>query len=289
MINDPKRARARGFAPGGFRLGILAAALVTAFVAGPARPAGAGELSGPKPGAEPALHVAVDVRPGLCPNHLNLESPLTLPVAVLGTMDLEVRDIDPGTVRLTRDGSSVECEPVTWRYADVGMPVVGSAPDCNNPHGDGLDDLVMEFPIRDLVTALDLAGKAGESIPLILRGKILTGREIEGFDNVVVLEGAPEDVRRDEVGFVGDALPGTDAGEVRFAYFVDRGDRILFAVYDCRGRMVKRLVDTDMGPGIYRVTWSGIAEDGQAVPDGTYFARIGNGTVGSTMKFTLRR
>jgi len=239
---------------------------------------------------EPPQAVVIDIRPGLCPNHLKLESALAIPVAVLGTMQFDVMNIDPGTIRLSRDGAEGECAPTKWDYADVGSPVIGSAPDCNDPRGDGLDDLVMQFPIRDLISTLGLADLSGEAVPLVLRGKIVTGKGIEGSDLVIVMSGSSGDAdRRNLIGFVGEVLPGSGAGEVKFAYYTDTTDRITFAVYDPSGKIVKTLVDTDMAPGIYRATWAGIGEDGQAVPDGIYFARINNSSAGSTRKITLQR
>lgn len=245
---------------------------------------------GGQPHAQVPEAVVVDIRPGLCPNHLKVESAQTIPVAVLGTMQFDVTNIDPATIRLSRDGAAGECVPARWDYADVGSPVIGSAPDCNDPHGDGLDDLVMQFPIRDLVSTLGLAGLLGEAVPLVLRGKIVTGQGIEGTDQVIVMSASSADAdQRNQIGFVGEVLPGSEAGEVTFAYYTDTSDRIVFAVYDPLGKVVKTLVDTDMAPGIYRVAWAGIAEDGQGVPDGIYFARIRNSSTGSTRKFMLQR
>ena len=271
---------------------LLDALVLAAFASSPCR--SAAETGDPEvvPRGETALPVApvaIDIRPGLCPNHLRLESSLTLPVAVLGTMDFDVANIDPGSVRLGREGTG-ECAPSAWGYADVGMTVIGSAPDCNNPRGDGLDDLVLEFPIADLVKTLELADEAGQTLRLHLRGKIVTGQAIEGADEVVLLGGSSGEVdRRPQVGFVGDVLYGSQAGEVKFAYYTDTSDRVVLAVYDCLGRVVKKLADADMAQGIYRVTWAGVAEDGQAVPDGVYFAIVRSNSASSTRKFTLKR
>ncbi len=69
------------------------------------------EASSPA-GQSPSVHISVDIRPGLCPNHIRLESALTIPIAMLGTVDFEVFEIDPATVRISRDGVDGEVKPV---------------------------------------------------------------------------------------------------------------------------------------------------------------------------------
>ncbi|UCF66491.1 MAG: hypothetical protein JSV80_11920 [Acidobacteriota bacterium] len=46
------------------------------------------------------VEVADDVKPGSCPNPVNVTSRGTLPVAILGTADLDVTTIDPDSIRL---------------------------------------------------------------------------------------------------------------------------------------------------------------------------------------------
>jgi hypothetical protein len=47
-----------------------------------------------------AIMVGADIKPGSCPNPLNLASRGVLPVAILGTEDFNVNDIDPTSIRL---------------------------------------------------------------------------------------------------------------------------------------------------------------------------------------------
>ena len=48
----------------------------------------------------PALQVIVDIKPGSCPNPLNVKSSGVLPVAILGTADFDVTTIDATSIRL---------------------------------------------------------------------------------------------------------------------------------------------------------------------------------------------
>jgi hypothetical protein len=234
------------------------------------------------------LSMAVDIRPGLCPNHLRLDSPLTIPIAVLGTMDFDVANIDPETVRLSRDGLAGECAPASWAYADVGIPVIGASPECNRPRGDGLDDLELRFSIQDLATTLGLRGHIGETIPLTLTGKIVTGQGIEGFDCVMVIAGPWGDGERsDEIGILPQVGDEPSASQLDLAYYTNTSDHITVTVYDARGRVVAELVDADRAPGIYQVTWDGTGQDGQEVAAGTYFARVSNSWTGTTKRLVL--
>jgi hypothetical protein len=272
----------------------LAAVFAGLWLAAPAlalgtSPAALAVGAGDSPGnrSEP-IPVVVDVRPGIWPNHLKLESALTIPVAILGTMDLDVANIDPGTVRLSRDGVTGECAPVSWAYTDVGVPVIGSSPDCNTPHGDGFDDLQLTFSVRDLVSTLRLGEHIGEAVPLRLTGKIVTGRAIEGIDCAVVM-GGPESRGgpQDEIGMLPGAGKQGDGGQFTFAYYTNVSDRITLTIYDARGRLVEELSDADMAPGIYRATWDGTDPNNDRVPAGPYFARVSNGPSGATRKFIV--
>jgi hypothetical protein len=61
--------------------------------------------------------VAVDVRPRGCPNPINRKARGVLPVAILGTADFDVSEIDPTTVRLAG------VPPAGFGFEDVATPV----------------------------------------------------------------------------------------------------------------------------------------------------------------------
>jgi hypothetical protein len=62
----------------------------------------------------PFFHVAVDVRPGVCPNPLGVLSAEELPVAVLGSEEFDVASIEPDSIRLTREGYLEGVAPLAW-------------------------------------------------------------------------------------------------------------------------------------------------------------------------------
>ncbi len=138
----------------------------------------------------PAIEVPIDIKPGSCPNPLNLKSKGVLPVAIAGTEDFDVTDIDPTTVQLTREGVEGGVSPLRWSLEDVATPFEGELCDCHELTSDGLMDLSLKFDTQELVTALSLGDVEGETIPLILTGKLYEeagGRDITGSDCIRIL------------------------------------------------------------------------------------------------------
>jgi len=60
--------------------------------------------------------------------------------------------------------------------------------------------------------------------------------------------------------------------------------RVSLAVYDLRGRLVRRLVDSDLMPGSHRVAWDGKDEAGRKVSSGIYLYTLKAGVVSLTRK-----
>jgi hypothetical protein len=241
----------------------------------------------PADAAEP-IAVYVDIRPGICPNHVRLESPLPIAVAVLGTMDFEVAGVEAGSIRLSRDDVAEEVEPLSYAYRDVGMALIGGRCACHELRGDGLDDIEFYFSIAELGASLGLEGHIGETIPLTLSGKLMTGEDIEGVDCAVVIGGPwGNEETGGEIGLLARLEEESAADGFRFAYYTAVSDRVTFAIYDIRGRVVAKLIDMDMAPGIYQAIWDGTSPDSLQVPAGTYFARVSNSWTSDTRKITV--
>jgi hypothetical protein len=131
------------------------------------------------------IEVAVDIRPGSCPNPLNCKSKGVLPVAILGTADFDVTTIDPVTVRLA--GAA----PLRWDYEDVATayePFTGKQDcnmDCNEMGPDGYMDATLKFKTQEVVEALGEAVQDGACIVAQLTGNLREGAggtEIVGED-----------------------------------------------------------------------------------------------------------
>jgi hypothetical protein len=127
---------------------------------------------------------AVDIKPGSCPNPFNRKSRGKLPIAVLGTADFDVADIDVDTVELSRaDGVGGSVAPLRTRFGDVGTPFEGEPCDCHEMGGDGWDDLKLKFRTQDIVSALELDTlMGGDFVELTVSGSLLDGTPFSGSD-----------------------------------------------------------------------------------------------------------
>lgn len=110
--------------------------------------------------APPVIRVGIDIKPDSDPNSINLGAKGVLPVAVLGSPDLDVSTIDPTTVLFA--GAA----PVRWVVCDT--------------NSDAIPDLLFHFEIQ----ALNLTDESQEAT---LNGQTLDGVVIEGQDSVRIV------------------------------------------------------------------------------------------------------
>ena len=148
------------------------------------------------------IEVSIDIKPQSCPNPLNVKSQGVLPVAILGTVDFDVNDIDPSTVQL--EGVS----PVKWAFEDVATPYmpmgIPDCLDCSTAGADGILDLILHFNTQEIIDALDNQTSSSEDIELLenvttadfddgdcviltLYGELSYGTPIKGEDSVLIL------------------------------------------------------------------------------------------------------
>ncbi|MDL2124705.1 MAG: DNRLRE domain-containing protein [Deltaproteobacteria bacterium] len=112
------------------------------------------------------IEVLVDIKPQACPNPVNVKSQGVLPVAVLGTEDFDVTEIDLVSVRL----------------AGI-VPVRSSIEDVN---ADEFDDLILKFDTQEIISTLEEVADR-EELVLQLTGVLLDGTPIEGNDCITIL------------------------------------------------------------------------------------------------------
>ncbi|UCG56028.1 MAG: hypothetical protein JSU70_14290, partial [Phycisphaerales bacterium] len=115
----------------------------------------------------PHIEVPVDIKPTSCPNPLNVKSAGVLPVAVLGTEDFDVTEIDVGTILLA------DVSPIRSDLEDVATPVPPDAPECEctTEGPDGYVDLTLKFDTQAIVDALGEVND-GDEFVLILTGAL---------------------------------------------------------------------------------------------------------------------
>jgi hypothetical protein len=133
----------------------------------------------------------IDIKPGSCPNPLNVKSKGVVPVAILGTEDFDVYQIDPASVRL--EGAA----PLRSALEDVATPLepfTGKADcfeDCFVEGPDGYTDLTLKFKTQEVVDALGDVYD-GDCLPLFLSGNLKAefgGTPFEGEDVVLIIKG----------------------------------------------------------------------------------------------------
>jgi hypothetical protein len=135
------------------------------------------------------LPVAIDIKPMSCPNPLKVNSKGVLPVAIIGTDNLDVSAVDPASVGL--EGVA----PLRWSIEDVSAPFepfLGreSAFDCTEEGQDGLLDLTLMFDIQEIVEALGEVND-GDVLALQLVGNLkeeFDGTPIMGEDVIIILK-----------------------------------------------------------------------------------------------------
>lgn len=81
--------------------------------------------------------------------------------------------------------------------------------------------------------------------------------------------------------------PFNPATELRFELSRPGATRV--ELYDLRGHRVRQLVAGNLASGWHTVRWDGRDDAGQALPSGTYLARVSNGSQQATAKLVLVR
>jgi parallel beta-helix repeat protein len=87
-------------------------------------------------------------------------------------------------------------------------------------------------------------------------------------------------------------VPNPAVGAVRILYTVPEGlegSRTLLSVYDCAGRLVRRLDGGAPPAGLHLLTWDCRDRDGRSVGPGAYFCRMRQGGREATGRITLLR
>lgn len=184
----------------------------------------------------PAIDVPLDIKPGSCPNTHNAVSQGSLPVAILGTEDLDVTQIDVSTIELRRaDGTGGTVMPNEGPQGphtligDVGTPVLDGEEECgcNASFSDGIADLRMFFRKGTLSDELELNDVAsGESVALEIRGELLDGTRFEGVDCVLLVGNAVNTPAADAAG------PKDDNAVFEFDSILDEGSNPRYDPFD---------------------------------------------------------
>jgi hypothetical protein len=123
---------------------------------------------------DPIFKVPIDVKPGTCLNPLDVDANGELIVAVSGSVNFDVREID--SVFLNN------LSPIFSFIEDVSKPEF-----CYDFEPDEIDDLVVGFDIQKVVETL-VNVSSGEVITLTVSGTSNDGIKFEGEDVVTILK-----------------------------------------------------------------------------------------------------
>ncbi len=243
-----------GFTVGNIKIGIATLASLAGYV--------------------PPRSVTFDVRPGSCRNPLNPKSRGVVPALVLGSSDVDARDIDIASLRIEESVS-----PSAIRVVDMGSAIDDDGHPCADMSPDGIDDLRLMFSTEGIAAAMGPVGK-GTIVTLHLTGRLLDGTHIVGEDAVVIVgsEGrAPlalgtEPPKMFEL-HQNVPNPFNPTTSIRFDVPPESGV-VTLRIYDVNGRLVRTLVNGELPPGQKTVEWDGLNGAGIPAATGMYFYRL---------------
>ena len=132
--------------------------------------------------------VPIDVRPGHCPNYLNVSKGGYVTVAVVGTRRLRATSFAPGSVRL------LGIKPASWRLADIATPHFPESAQpsaCTSAGADGRTDLVFRFSVEAIDAVLEPVAD-GDVRTLRLTGRLKAAYGSTAFwgEDVIVVRKA---------------------------------------------------------------------------------------------------
>jgi hypothetical protein len=144
----------------------------------------------------PVIEVSLDIHPTSCPNPLNTKGKGVMPVAILGTEDFDVSQIDPSSIRLINANLAepVEVSPLRWAMEDVATSYVPNGEEacyaCTEEGPDGFMDLTLKFSMQEIVAAIGEVSD-GDCLILTLTGNLMEeagGTAIIGEDVVKIIK-----------------------------------------------------------------------------------------------------
>ena len=213
----------------------------------------------------PVIAVHIDVRPGECPNDLNLSSRGKLPVAVLGSEGFDPARVDPRSIRLN---GIAPIRMATTTMKDIAAANPGGSGECrcNTLPPDGFPDRVFWFDVPAIAATLPTPG-GGPDAALTLTGTTMDGTRIAGADCVRFERGGKRDLASIREN-------GSAAGEFLVDYRVpEEGASVRIAIYSVSGRRVAVLRNAADAGGEHTVRWDGRDARGARAAAGIYLVK----------------
>ena len=141
-----------------------------------------------------SVQASLDVKPGSCPNTVNVRSRGIVPMAVAGTDTFTGSDVDADSVRLSRTDRlpltlvpSAKGRATPYSVEDVTSPFDLESCDCLELASDGIDDFVLKFRTPELVNRFRLNWEPqGTAVEVIVHGFLRDGRSFEASNCIMV-------------------------------------------------------------------------------------------------------
>lgn len=216
----------------------------------------------------PMVYVDLDIHPMSWPNPIQLKSKGVTPVAILGTEEFDVENVDVTTLLL--EGVA----PVKWIIYDSTTPD-GDDDGCNATMlgPDGYMDLVLYFNTQELLNALAPVSP-GDELVLKLTGNLTEGRPLEGDDCVLIVKSLGKKSAELEITDMRDFVleqnyPNPFNSSTRISYYLPDAAQVSIKVFNLLGQEVHTLVNQHQTEGEHSITW-----DGKPLQNGTYFYRM---------------
>jgi hypothetical protein len=269
-----------------------------------------------EPAEQFPIPLAVDIKPGSCPNPLNItgrdatdvvitfddgrvigesgeafkmslggaQSKAVIPVAILGTGDFDVMDIDPATLML--GGVPL------LRYAieDVSTPMVAGAGECecNTLGPDGFQDLTIKFDKAAIIAAIGSVAD-GDVVTLTLTGVLRDGTPIEGQDCVVIhapgLSSVFPPLDPTQAGLAPN-YPNPFNPSTTIRFYLPQAAPYELTISNILGQTV-RSFEGAAPAGVNAINWDGRDHSGSPVASGTYLYRLTSGDFEATRQMSL--
>ncbi|MCH7680592.1 right-handed parallel beta-helix repeat-containing protein [candidate division KSB1 bacterium] len=232
------------------------------------------------------IPISLDIKPQSCPNPLNTKSKGVLPVAILGSDELDVSSINPQSVSLA--GVS----PIRWGIEDVSTPIMERQDecDCTTDGADGFDDLTLKFKTQEIVAAIGSVNN-GKEVVLTITAELFDGTLLEGEDCIIVKSKGKKNSKTISPNFeslsVLQNYPNPFNPSTQIEYSIPKSSLVVLKIYNINGQEIRTLVDEFQSPNTYLVSWDGRNDNSESVPSGVYFANILAESFSKTVRLVL--
>jgi hypothetical protein len=224
------------------------------------------------------IAVDIDIKPGSDPNCINNDGHGSIPVAILGSAEFDVTQIDPATVRL---------EGLDIKAVGKSNKLLAHIEDVNSDEDD-FDDLIVQIEDQDGVFS------EGSSIATVT-GNLFDGTPFQGTDEICIVPplhkvsiNSNEELKVEEYALYQNyPNPFNPETEIRFQLLEDAF--VVLKIYNSLGQEICILAERNYEAGFHNILWDGKDMNGNYVTSGVYIYKIQAGKFHDVKKMILLR